>query len=328
MKSLYGQCPLLGMAAVLLLLPCMGRGEMLSGDPEPGADTSMFDSPSNDEKPWTVSLLYGYETFRGVADGAWQNNGLNTGFNFGTRLGQFSDATGIGFQIGGTIGVYDWVGTDYRIRNNDQAETQGFLTMGLFRKSSDECPWSAAVVFDWMLNDNFSVFAATPTLNQWRYCLGYDLSETNAIGVWGTLHGQSSTREVNYFGPVTWQGVNLLSAFAHHKWEFGADTTVWVGAPQGDRLAGGGSLGEFLAGAYGNLPLSSRMGLYTLVTYMRPSAHPGPAAAADDEWSFAVGLAIYPRGDSHTETVANKGWAAMLPVASNGTFFVDASQNY
>ena len=65
----------------------------------------------------------------------WENNGLNTGFNFGTRLGRFSDVTGIGFQMGGSIGIYDWSGTDYRFQNMEQAETQGFLTMGFFRKA-------------------------------------------------------------------------------------------------------------------------------------------------------------------------------------------------
>ena len=75
-----------------------------------------------------ISVLLGYEAFRGHPDGGWENNGINTGFNFGTRIGRFSDWTGIGMQIGGTIGVYDWSGTDYRLANQDQAEMQDFFT--------------------------------------------------------------------------------------------------------------------------------------------------------------------------------------------------------
>ena len=92
--------------------------------------------PSEAPNDWSISIFYAYETFRGVSDGNWENNGLNTGFNFGTRLGRFSDATGIGFQMGGSIGIYNWSGTDYRIQNMEQAETQGFLTMGFFRKAT------------------------------------------------------------------------------------------------------------------------------------------------------------------------------------------------
>ena len=55
-----------------------------------------------------------YDSFKGVADGGWQNNGVVAGFNLGTRLGVLSDMTGIGFQIGISVGVFDWSGTDYR----------------------------------------------------------------------------------------------------------------------------------------------------------------------------------------------------------------------
>ena len=74
------------------------------------------------------------------------------------------------------------------------------------------------------------------------------------------------------------------------------------------------------------MPLSDLLSLYTLVTYMRPAIGPGPLAAEHDEWSFAIGLAVYPRHDSRTATVANRGWAALIPVANNSTFFVDTNQ--
>jgi hypothetical protein len=299
-----------------------------SGAGQPTASPFMDGQAANAVQDWSISLFYAYETFRGVSDGNWQNNGLNTGFNFGTRLGAFSDLTGIGFQMGGSIGIYNWSGTDYRMQNNDEAETQGFLTMGFFRKATPDSPWVAGLVFDWMINNDFSVYNESPTLNQWRYHLGYDVNDSNEIGIWGTVRGQSSTRVVPFMGLVTWQSIDQLDAFFHHKWLFGPDTSFWIGVPLGSRLQDGASLGAFIAGARGDLPLNNWASIYTVVTYLRPAVGAGPAGGEQDEWSFLVGLTIFPRKDARTPTVAGEGWGALLPVASNGTFFVDASNYY
>ncbi len=334
MRSSGWQYSLPCVAAFILLLAAVARGDGLSGDAQATVDPGNLVAPQNlvapDEGPntWSLSAFYGYETFRGVSDGNWQNDGLLTGVNFGTRLGQFSDLTGVGFQIGGSIGVYNWSGTDYRLRDNDQAETQAFFTMGFFRKASEESPWVLGIVSDWMVNNNFSVYNETPTLNQWRYHIGYVVNKCNEVGVWGTVRGQSSTRDVPTVGPVTWRAEDQIDLFSHHKWDFGADTSVWIGAPLGNSLSDGASLGSFIAGARGDMPLSDLVSLCTLVTYMRPAVGPGPAGGEKDEWSFAIGLTLFPRCDSRTPTVAREGWSALLPVASNGTFFVDTSSSY
>src|SRR5262249_19245843 len=65
---------------------------------------------------WNVFL--NYDSWRGISDGDWQNNGLHTGINFGTKLGEFSDWTGVGFQIGASVGVYDWSGADYHLKHS------------------------------------------------------------------------------------------------------------------------------------------------------------------------------------------------------------------
>ena len=113
--------------------------EMGVGSGKPGSHWGPA-CPQCDENPTHAIVgLFGYDSFRGVADDSWQNNGLHAGFNYGTRLGKFSEWTGLGFQIGGTVGVFDWAGTDYRPANQDKAETQGFLTYGLFRKPDENC---------------------------------------------------------------------------------------------------------------------------------------------------------------------------------------------
>ena len=103
-----------------------------------------------------------------------------------------------------------------------------------------------------------------------------------------------------------------------------------AGLPEDDRLRPAWRQPRLVAGqaAWASVPLNERISLYTLVTYMRPSAKPGPAAAMDEAWNFTVGLAFYPRGGAHTATVAGDCWSPLLPVAKNGTFLVDASQNF
>ncbi|HEV3136781.1 MAG TPA: hypothetical protein VGZ26_02735, partial [Pirellulales bacterium] len=234
-----------------------------------------------------IVAFVGYDSWRGVSDGGWQNNGINTGLNFGTRLGRFSDWTGIGFQIGGSAAAYDWAGAGYRVAHQNDGEPQGFLTYGLFRKANENSKWSAAVVQDWMFNSNFGEFAQNPTLSQWRGQFGYATSAWNEFGIWGTWRGHADTRTVNGFGPTSWRAVNQLSVFWHHKWGLGgADTSIWVGVPEHDRLGGNGSLGDYLIGLSASAPLNDRVALYTLVTYMHPSAAPGPAGSEEDAWNF------------------------------------------
>jgi hypothetical protein len=278
---------------------------------------------------WGVVAFVNYDSWKGISDGGWQNNGLSSGLNFGTRLGRFSDWTGIGFQIGGSAAAYNWSGTDFRLQNNNEAQPQGFVTYGLFRKANENSNWSAALVQDWMLNSNFSVFAQNPTLSQWRGQLGYATSAWNEFGIWGTWRGHGDSRNVDGFGTVSWRAVNQISGFAHHKWGLGgADTWLWVGLPENNRLAGGGSLGDYLIGLAANVPLNDLVSLYTLLTYMHPSTSPGPSGFDEEAWNFTVGLSFYPGRNARSNTVAGQCWMPMLPVANNGLFLVDASQTF
>jgi uncharacterized protein DUF6666 len=276
-----------------------------------------------------LTPFFGYDSWRGVSDGTWQHNGLHAGANFGAHLGQFSELTGIGLQVGGSAGVYDWVGTDYRMSSNDQSLVQGFLTYGFFRRASENSRWSAAVVQDWMYVDNFSVFAEDPMLSQVRGQFGYLLSPATEIGVSGAWRTQSDTRDTPDFGPVTWRSVNHISAFWHYQWSPGGpDTVISLGMPESERLTGDGSLGDYVVSAAGNAPLSDRVTLYSLITYLHPSASPGTQGAKEDAWAFVLGLSYSHGGYARSHTVAGRRWMPLLPVANNGYFLVDASENY
>jgi hypothetical protein len=275
-----------------------------------------------------LQLFFAYEAFRGLPDGGWENNGLNAGINYGHRLGYITERTGIAAQMGGSMGVYGWSGTDYRLRNQDQAATQGFLTYGLYRRATNESTWSAGLVQDWMLNSTFGVFAENPTLSQLRAQIGYEIGESDEVGLWGTVGVLGDTREVPGFGPTRWEAIDQLNAFWHHHWEYGSETMIWFGVPERSRLAGAGSLGDYIAGARVDSPLSERVAAYATITYMHPSASPGPAGSQEDEWSFGVGLSFYPGRNARAPSVSGRGELPLLPVASNGLFMVDTDHWY
>jgi hypothetical protein len=180
-----------------------------------------------------------------------------------------------------------------------------------------------------MINDTFSVFGEDPTMFQWRAQIGYATSDFDEFGLWGAWRGQDDTRDVPYFGPTTWRPINQINAFCHHKWGLGgADTWMWIGVPERDRLTGGGSLGDYLVGLRADYALDDRWTLYSLVTYMNPSASPGPDAAKEEAWSWSIGIMFYPARNARARTVAGRRWTPYLPVATNGYFLVDASNVY
>ena len=271
-----------------------------------------------------------YDSWRGISDGSWQNNGVVAGLNYGTRLGAFSDLTGIGFQMGGSVGAFNWSGTDYRFKDRNEAQTQGFLTYGFFRKANDRSRFNAAIVQDWMFNDNFGVYAQNPTLSQGRAQVGYAVNAANEFGLWGTWRYLSDSRFVaGEDERIVWRPISQLNLYWQHKWSAGgADTRIWVGVPERHRLSGGGSLGDYLAGALANVPLSDRFGLFTLVTYMHPSARPGPAGSREDAWNFSVGVTLFPGRIARSTNVSGRCWMPQLPVANNGYFLNDTNHSY
>jgi hypothetical protein len=306
------------------------QGGWLKG-PAAGYGGDLADlAPSCDECPTRgVYAFVGYDSWRGISDGGWQNNGVSTGLNFGTRLGRFSDLTGIGVQIGASVGDYNWAGTDYRLSHQDQSQPQGFVTYGLFRRPNEYANWNAAVVQDWMLNSNFGVFAQNPTLSQWRGQAGYALGPWNEVGIWGTWRARGDTRFVVGFGQTDWRPVRQLNAYWHYKWGVGQpDTWLWVGIPENERLALGGSLGDYVVGVLANAPLGDRVGLYALVTYMHQSAGAGAAGSPENAWNFTTGLSFYPAFNARTATVAGQCWMPLMNVANNGYFLVDTNRWY
>jgi hypothetical protein len=306
--------------------------------PESSAGECCCPSKADTGKAWTPNCdncpnygfygLFGYDSWRGVPDDSWQNNGLHVGLNFGTRLGRFSDLTGIGFQAGATMGVDNWQGMDYRPSDNNASQQQAFVTYGFFRRATDTCRFSGALVQDWMLNDNFGVFSQNPTISQWRAQLGYAVNAWNEIGFWGTWRCTGSTRDVTGVGSTSWRAVDQASFYWHHKWRaWGPDTSFWMGIPERKRLNGDGSLGDYVVGVSANLPLSNWVSIYNVLTYMHSSSRPSPTASEENAWNFTMGLAFYPNRAARSSTVAGRCWMPLMPVANNGYFLVDTNNH-
>ncbi|HEV3023727.1 MAG TPA: hypothetical protein VGX76_14730, partial [Pirellulales bacterium] len=142
-----------------------------------------------------VVLFGGFDSWRGVADRpsatspVVSNNGTSFGFNYGTRLGEFSEWTGIGFQLGASYGVFDWSGRQSvpGVLTTIDAQQQVFLTTGFFKRADEVSAFSYGLVHDWMFNQAFGAFAVNPTLGQWRAQVAYATDACNEFGVWGTL---------------------------------------------------------------------------------------------------------------------------------------------
>lgn len=287
-------------------------------------------APVSEEHAAAGLLLFvDYDAFRGLPDGGWQNNGLRTGFNLATRLGGLSEATGIGLQVGASLGIYDWAGTDYRMQHQEKVQSQGFLTYGFFRKPDENSAIVAGIVQDWMFNETFGVFGQNPTLSQLRGQLGYAASASNEYGIWGTVHVVNNTKTIPNFGPTLYESVDQLSGYWHHKWFAGGpDTWISVGVPAHSRLTGQGSLGDYVVSATALCPFSDAVSSFSSVTYMHQSGGLGARSATDDAWNFVVGISIYPGRNARATNIAGHRWMPLLPVANNGSFLVDTNNWY
>ncbi|MCC6125204.1 MAG: hypothetical protein IT426_09600 [Pirellulales bacterium] len=271
----------------------------------------------------------GIESWRGVSDGITNNNGAFAGLNLGAPLRWISE-WGFGWQLGGTFGVYDWMGRATNGSfNASQAQDQEFITTGVFRRANENSPWSGGMVYDWMVNKNFGTLAQEPFLGQCRAQLGYALSGRNEIGVWGTWRDRSSTRD--YFTPelpITYRPIGQINAFWHHKMsEYGADTWFWMGLPSQNRLndAFGGVLHDITLGASAQVPMSDRLALSADFQYAKAAARQGVVGSLEDAFDVRIALVFYPGRCARSRTVAGRAWMPLMPMANNGNFLVDRS---
>ncbi|HET6882601.1 MAG TPA: DUF6666 family protein [Pirellulales bacterium] len=271
---------------------------------------------------WGFEAFQGFDTFRGPPDGAGPSNfGEVTGGNGALPLYQ---PWGIGWQLGASYGLYDFSG---RTAPAPQVQTTGaqqqiFVTTGIFRRANNGQRWSWGFVHDWMINNNYSQYALSPTISQWRGQIEWAASGVNSFGVWGTFRDRSyiGDRPDNH---NQFRTISQIDAFWHHKYAFGGDTWLRIGMPLSKRLASNALAGSAIIGATAQVPLNQQLAIYANAMYMAPNVAAGPQGPTREDYNVSMGLAWYPGRVARTPTVSGACWMPYMPLGNNGNFLVD-----
>ncbi|HTN76914.1 MAG TPA: DUF6666 family protein [Pirellulaceae bacterium] len=261
-----------------------------------------------------TELFLGADAFASVGDspaGGFGNNfGVVTGFNSGFALGESK----IRGQFGASYGAYDPKGRSLFGLENSALEEQVFLTGGIYKRSdienSDRISWG--VVYDGLITDNYGILADELALGQFRGIFGYALNECHEVGGWGTLHVNDDSSS-----PLaTLRAMNQANAYWKQNWQYGASTSVYVGAMDS------ADVGDWVLGVTGRAPLSERVALYSGATYVTPSSATGAVGSVEAQWNVFTGLVYTPGGKSVSRTVSGQAGLPLLPVANNSTFLI------
>jgi hypothetical protein len=283
---------------------------------------------------WGIIGFAGLDSFKGISDGSSESNfGAVTGLNAAIPI-TGPDSYGLSWQLGMSYGVYDFDGwgNEFNVRRRS-AQQQTFLTTGFFHKANSDQRLSYGIVYDWMFNDNWGEYVGNdPTLGQWRGQVEYATSCCNAFGIWGTVRDRNSRQVLDQF-PVTNRPISQVNFFWHHKFCTGADSYLWVGVPQNDRLRGvfnngGHSLGNWMVGANVQAPLSESLALYANGSYFHPSAAAGAIAAMESGYDVSIGVLWYFGRNAISHSLNGKCGLPYMPVGNNSNFLVDQSDNY
>lgn len=267
------------------------------------------------------TAFQGFDTFRGSPEGSGPSNfGEVTGLN--TAIPVY-EPWGIGWQLGASYGLYDFSGRPAPAIQTTGAQQQIFVTTGFFRRANHGQRASFGFVHDWMINDNYSQYAVSPTISQWRGQFEWAASDNNSFGLWGTFRDKSyiGNRPDNH---NQFRAISQIDAFWHHKYPFGADTWLRVGMPVSKQLAGSGLAGSAIVGATAQVPLNQQLALYANAMYMAPNMAPGPLASSRDAYNVSMGIAWYPGRNARTPTVNGGCWLPYMPLGNNGNFLVDS----
>lgn len=282
---------------------------------------------------WTdigVSAFVGVDNFRGIPDAdAGDNNGALFGFNVATPLPYLKNH-GVGFQLGGSYGAYDFAGRGHT-RHNRAIQSQGFLTAGIFIRPQPSLPLSMGIVYDWMFNQNYSIYAENPTLHQLRGQIAYYVTPCDEVGVWGTYdvtktHKVYKHRTFDY--RITYRPISQANLFWRHLFAGGVEATVWLGVPVRHRLNKEHSErpGKYIVGVEMAVPFLDSWALIGRACYMQPGTKSGPLGSKEYTSNIAINVVYYFGGDPNgAEDCACAAWMPYLPVANNCNFFGDAA---
>jgi Family of unknown function (DUF6666) len=263
--------------------------------------------------------------FRSIPEGSYQENlGSVLSLNFGIPL-PFCRSAGIGVQIGGSYGVYDWQGRESTLEQGVQQ--QGFLTVGVFRRALCGAGLNVALVSDVMFNKNFGETALNPTFGQVRYLVSYLLRRWGEFGLWGTAHINTAQKFSTAFDlQMDFRAINQINLFFRHFFRNGAEVGVWGGVPFGRSLLGFNRPGNFILGACFCAPLARCWSVRGVAAYMSPQNSLTYFRSQNYAANVSIGVS-YAFGNRCCRT-SDRGFRPYFPVANNASFLADTSTNY
>lgn len=264
-------------------------------------------------------VLRNWSLFAGL-DGSKQPQDLginaNMGARFATDLGlPLWRSGGLGLHVGAAVNL-----SDAAVHVLDQIEgtsrrTQMYGTIGMFQRTSARVTW--ALGYDYQYEHYYDDFA----LGQVRGQLGYDVTDSNEMGVW-FANGVQSSDGVMGTTPVTLDPITQVNAYLRHQWPSFARTSVWAGFAGGhDNVVWVIPTDTrndyvFVYGADLHMPLSDRFAVTGAANFLTPTS----TGTVDAH----LGLSFYPgRGVLQRD---EDTFAPVLSVANNPTFSVDLTR--
>lgn len=280
--------------------------------------------------PVAGDVSIAYDNFRSLPDGSWTGNtGGYVGANLGTEL-PFLSCYGFGVQLGGSYGIYDWSGRGSAAGFNDEndLQQQGFVTAGIFRKTKCCSGLNFGVVYDWMVNTNFGVFALDPEFDQIRYQAGYLFNARDEFGLWGTAALRTVQKSIDFI-PVSFRGISQINLFWRHYFCSTAQTMIWVGLPYNNGLMFGSKKdGKVILGGCFKVPLNRCFSIEGHGVYMWPRDGAPEVRSLNDASNITFGLTYTFGNDRARECDDAYGAYPYMPIADNSRFISDTSLNY
>ncbi len=276
-------------------------------------ETASHETPLRD----SVSHI---EYFLGV-EGSKQPQDFGGNANFGGRFhvnagGALWSEHGIGWQLGTAINSTANAVQVFELLGENSGRIQSFTTMGLNKRCENGLVFG--FVYDFLYQESYDDFL----LGQWRGRASYRLNSTDEVGATIHLSGKSQQGRFNTTS-VTLDPISQASVYWRHRWEAGAETTMWFGIAEGhgesNAVTGMAPPKDevFVFGADLHVPLNDRLALYGETNLMMP-ADTGTVDAF-------LGLQFYPWGGAR-QARAN-AYAPLLPVGGSTSFSVDLAQN-
>lgn len=266
-------------------------------------------------------LLFAADVYKSIGDSDGTNS-LNN--SFGVKGGA-NTSVGLGsapvrMQIGGSYGAYDLKGRDTPVAFDSSLEQQVFVTFGLYKRSDISCGsrYSYGMVIDEFLAQRWGTLAQSLDIAQLRGQVGYAVDEANEIGAWCavSLDRETATTVSSQGTLEQIQGMDQFNLFWHRNWVSGGDTTLYGG------IIENADLGDWVVGATGRAPLSSKTALYGGFAYCGPHSGTGTFGALEESWNVSFGVLFYPGCKAFNENVSGQKNMPLMPVANNGTFLI------